>query len=313
MRRAPRSLLVCLSVLSSVSAVRAGDAAAFTRSRDVIYGRKAGLALTMDVFAPKEKANGRGIIFVVSGGWRSRPEGIIPEMYRPFLERGYTVFAVVHGTQPKFTIPEILDDMHRAVRFIRYHAKDYHIDPDRLGITGASAGGHLSLMMGTAGIPGDPRADDPVDRVSSCVQAVACFFPPTDFLNWSKPGGVLDVHTIDSRFKAAVDFTELDNTQRIFVRVTDEKKVQDILRRISPATHVSADDAPTLIIHGDKDKLVPLQQSEMIVARFKEVGVPAKLIVKKGCGHGWFTILKDAETCADWFDQYLKDGKKASQ
>jgi acetyl esterase/lipase len=307
------SLLTCLLSALMAATARAQDATTFTRTSDVIYGRKAGLALTMDVFTPKAKANGLGVIAAVSGGWRSHPGAIRPEMYRAFLERGYTVFAVVHGTQPKFTIPEILDDMHRAVRFVRYHAKDYHIDPDRLGITGGSAGGHLSLMMGTDGIPGDPKAKDPVERVSSRVQAVACFYPPTDFLNWGKPGAVLDATHMDSRFKAAIDFQELDRQERVFQRITDEKKVREILGRISPITHVSADDAPTLIIHGDIDKLVPLQQSEIMVARLKEAGVPAKLIVKKGCGHGWITILKDTETLGDWFDQYLKDKPKASQ
>jgi acetyl esterase/lipase len=307
------SLLTCLLSALMAATVRAQDATTFTRTSDVIYGRKAGLALTMDVFTPTAKANGLGVIAAVSGGWRSHPGAIRPEMYRAFLERGYTVFAVVHGTQPKFTIPEILDDMHRAVRFIRYHAKDYHIDPDRLGITGGSAGGHLSLMMGTDGIAGDPKAKDPVERVSSRVQAVACFFPPTDFLNWGKPGAVLDTLHMDSRFRAAVDFRELDKRERVFERVTDEKKIRELLGRVSPITHVSADDAPTLIIHGDIDKLVPLQQSEIMVARLKEAGVPAKLIVKKGCGHGWITILKDTETLGDWFDQYLKDKPKASQ
>ena len=302
-------------------ALAAGHAAAgepaFARKTDVVYGRKHGTALTLDVFTPQANANGAGVIWVVSGGWFSayNPDGWkagsspVPEL----LRRGYTVFAVVHGTQPKFTILEILDDMHRAVRFVRYHAKDYHIDPDHLGITGGSAGGHLSLMMGTDAVPGDPKAKDPVERVSSRVQAVACFFPPTDFLNWGKPGAVLDTVNMDSRFRAAVDFKELDSQKRVFQRITDEKKVREILGRISPITHVSADDAPTLIIHGDIDKLVPLQQSEIMVARLKEAGVPAKLIVKKDCGHGWITILKDTETLGDWFDQYLKDKPKASQ
>src|SRR5947207_13617373 len=87
----------------------------FDRTRDVIYGRKYGLALTMDVMTPK-KANGLGVVFVVSGGWFSRPEAIHPALAAHFLKRGYTVFAVVHGSQPKFTVPEIVEDMHRAVR-----------------------------------------------------------------------------------------------------------------------------------------------------------------------------------------------------
>src|SRR5262249_59110046 len=88
---------------------------------------------------------------------------INPAFFTEFLKRGYTVFAVCHGCQPKFTIPEILEDMHRGVRFIRYHAKEYGIDPDRLAMTGASAGGHLSLMLGTAGPPRHPPAKDPLE------------------------------------------------------------------------------------------------------------------------------------------------------
>src|SRR5262249_6600037 len=155
--------------------------------------------------------------------------------------------------------------------------------------------GHLSLMLGTDGAAGDPKAKDPVDRVSSRVQAVACFFPPTDFLNWGKPGAILDTMHMDSRFRAAVDFRQLDSRERVFERDTDEKKIRELVGSVSPITHITADDAPTLIIHGDVDKLVPLQQSEEMVAKLKEAGVPAKLIVKKGCGHGWITILKDTE------------------
>jgi acetyl esterase/lipase len=303
----PSLLPLCLLLLLTVDAARAQEALDFVRTRDVIYGRKDGLALTMDVIAPRARANGLGLIFVVSGGWRSRPEAIRPEIYAPFLQHGYTIFAVVHGTQPKFTVPEIIQDVHRAVRFIRCHARDYHIDPDHLGITGGSAGGHLSLMIGTAGTAGDAKAKDPVERVSSRVQAVACFFPPTDFLNWGREGAVLDYKHMDKRFKAAIDFQLFDTEERIFKRVTDDKKVSEILRDISPISHVSRDDPPTLIIHGDEDKLVPLQQSERMVARLKASRVPANLIVKKGCGHGWITILKDTETLADWFDRYLKN------
>jgi len=182
-------LCVLVEALLAPTFSRAADDVPFTRQQDVVYGRKFGTALTMDVFTPKEKANGAAAIFVVSGGWFSAHEfldaagpGFINELSR----RGYTVFGVVHGSQPKFTIPEIVQDMNRAVRFIRTHAAEYHVDPDRIGIYGGSAGGHLSLMQGLAGDKGDPNAKDPVDRASSRVQAVACFYPPTDFLNYGK-------------------------------------------------------------------------------------------------------------------------------
>ena len=122
--------------------------ASFDRREDVIYGRKFGTALTRDLFTPKKDASGIGVIIVVSGGFVSSHDSISSGFVKPLTDRGYTVFTVVHGSQPRYTVPEIVQDVNRAVRFIRYHAKDYGIDPEHIGITGASAGGHLSLMLG---------------------------------------------------------------------------------------------------------------------------------------------------------------------
>jgi acetyl esterase/lipase len=297
-------------MISLACSVGAQEGTSFERKRDVIYGRKFGTALTMDVFTPKEKANGLGVIAVVSGGWFSSADNINPAIYAPFLKRGYTVFAVVHGSQPKYTIPEIVEDLHRSVRFIHHNAKDYKIDPDHLGITGASAGGHLSLMIGTAAKAGNPMAKDPVDRESSQVQAVACFFPPTDFLNWGAKGNELIDRQLQPPFTAAVDFHEFDPKKALYLPVTEKDKLREICREISPITHVSAESAPTLIVHGDKDKLVPLQQSESIMEQFKDKKVPAELYVQKDGGHDAATVAGNLERCADWFDKYL--AKKTS-
>src|SRR5262245_29513641 len=142
------------------------------------------MALTMDDYLPKAKRNVAGIVYAVSGGWFSGKQFAPPRNYDEFLRRGYVVFAVYHGSQPRFSIPEVLDDMNRAVRYVRRNAHNYGVDKERLGMAGASAGGHLSLMQGCAPREGDPKASDPVDRESSRVAAVACFFPPTDFLNY---------------------------------------------------------------------------------------------------------------------------------
>ena len=161
----PTAGVLLAVVLSFASGAARGDET-FTRTEDVIYARKFGTALTLDVFAPKQK-NGASIVFAVSGGWYSAHEAINIGFIDEYLKRGYTVFAVVHGSQPKFTIPEVLDDMHRSIRFIRAKSGQYQVDPDRIGICGASAGGHLSLMQGTAGTLGNPEAKDPIDRESS--------------------------------------------------------------------------------------------------------------------------------------------------
>ncbi|OQW95867.1 MAG: L-fucose:H+ symporter permease [Verrucomicrobia bacterium A1] len=260
----------------------------YDRIEDVIYARKYGTALTFDIFRPKGPTNGIGIVYAVSGGWYSSHDlnGAIVRM-APLLARGYTVFAVVHGSQPKFAIPEILEDMHRAVRFIRFHARDYGIDPDRIGITGVSAGGHLSLMQGTCGADGNPAAKDPIDRVSSRVQAVGCFCPPTDFLNYGKPGEDAIGRGVLANYAGAFDFRELDPKPRKLVPIVDEARIVELGRRVSPIYHVSASSAPALILHGDADLLVPIQQAETLVEKMKEAGVDAKLVVKPGAQHGW--------------------------
>ena len=277
----------------------------YDRQADVIYGRKVGVALTMDVFTPKSGRNGAAVVMVVSGGYFSNHDAIVPNGFRALMNRGYVVFAVVHGSQPQFTVPEIVGDVNRAVRYIRHHAADYGVDPGRIGATGASAGAHLSLMLGTAGAP-KPESNDPIERESSQVNAVACFFPPTDFLNYGGPGlELIHVKDFDPIFRPAFEFRELDRATNLWGLVTDEARLREITRSISPIHFVSAGDAPTLIYHGDADKLVPVQQSEVMVARLKQAGVDAKLVVKPRAGHGWLTMTQDMEAFADWFDAHL--------
>jgi acetyl esterase/lipase len=293
-------------LLAAGAAPAAAQPPAHSRTEDVIYGRKHGLAMTMDVFAPKEKPNGRGVIFCVSGGWFSSKQSISLAFLNEFLKRGYTCFAVVHGSQPRFTIPEVLDDMHRAVRFIRANAKRYAIDPETLCITGGSAGGHLALMQGNAPKPGDPNAKDPVEKESSRVAVVGCFFPPTDFMNYGKEGSVNLGRGLLEGFKAPFDFVEVDPVTRSYNPVLDEGKRRAIGRQISPITHVTKESPPTLIVHGDKDELVPIQQAQRIVAKYKELNVPCELVVKPGLAHGWPGMDKDLVSVADWFDKYPK-------
>jgi acetyl esterase/lipase len=307
MRITVNNTFVALAVWSAcLSGVRAADGPNFTRTEDVIYGRKHGVALTLDVFQPKKDANGSALVFVVSGGWFSAHEAINVGFVQEFLNRGYTVFAVVHGSQPKFTIPEVLQDMHRSIRFIRSKAGDYKFDPVKMGIFGASAGGHLSLMQGTAGDLGNKDAKDAVDRESSRVQAVACFFPPTDFLNYGREGEIALGRGVLKNFRAPFDFHELDKSINAFVPITNEEKLLEIGKQISPVNHVTPDDPPTLIIHGDADKLVPIQQAELIIARLKAANVPTELVTKPGAAHGWVGLDKDLLLLADWFDKHLK-------
>lgn len=284
-------LWLLLTIVCTQARAQASDP---NHIRDVIYTHKVGVALTMDVFKPA-KPNGIGVIWMVSGGWVSTHEGINAGLAQFFTSRGDTVFEVVHGSQPKFTVTEIVQDIHRAVRFIRYHAAEYGVDPNRLGISGASAGGHLSLMMGAYGADGPRDSTDPINRVSSAVQAVACFFPPTDFLNYGKEGAsAMKIDTLKAYWPA---FGLTDKTT--------SEEAERVGRLISPIYGVTAGMPPTLIIHGDADPLVPIQQSQRFMAKLEELKVAHRLEVRPGKGHGWVGLEKDIPLLADWFDKYL--------
>ena len=209
------------------------------------------------------------------------------------------MFAVVTSSQPKFTISEEIDDVLRAVRFIRHDAERYGVQPNRLGVMGASSGGHLTLSIAARGGPGKSDAADPVEHESSAVQAVACFFPPTDFLNYGREGA------------SGVGSGPLAPLQVAFgpLALTVEGR-ETLGREISPITYVTGKLPPTLIIHGDQDDVVPLQQSEIFIAKARGLGVTeVELIVRKGKGHGWGDFWKssdDIKVFADWFDRYLK-------
>jgi acetyl esterase/lipase len=299
----PRHVVLRFLVFASFAQALLGaqPAPKFTRTEDVIYGRKFGTALTLDVFEP-EKKNGAAIFWMVSGGYFSEHSHIRPAMYASLLDRGYTVFAVVHGAQPRFVIAEIEEDVHRAVRFVRHHAERWGVDAKKFGITGGSAGGHLSLTMGTQGKPGKADAKDPVDRASSAVQAVACFFPPTDFLNWSKPEEDWLDFERTRQFEPAFGPKGMSREQR-----------QAMGQKISPINFVTATMPPTLVIHGDADKLVPLYQSQIFERKCRDAGAPFKLIVKPGADHGWPGMDKDIAVLADWFDEHLRGQKRAAE
>jgi dipeptidyl aminopeptidase/acylaminoacyl peptidase len=107
-----------------------------------------------------------------------------------------------------------------------------------------------------------------------------------------------------------LDCREVDPATKLPVTITAADKIKGICTKISPITHVSPDDPPTLIIHGDKDTLVPLQQAEVLVSKLKEAKVPAELIVKEGAAHGWADMAKDVVKFGDWFDKHLSKGKE---
>lgn len=267
------------------------------RTDGILYGSRGDHELALDLLRPI-RPNGVGVLVLVSGGWKSKvPGSFETSIAAPLLRRGYTVFAIYHVSQPEASVPEIVEDMHRAVRFVRHHARFFGVDAGRLGVTGGSAGGHLSLMLATRGDFGPAQAPDPVDRETSAVQAVAIFFPVTDLLNLGSSTENLGDGGPPKSFRNAFgpDATNLAAWQVVG-------------RAVSPLHHVTSNLPPVLIRHGDADTLTPLEQSEWFVERAQALGRTVDLRVQKGGGHGWLTMVLDIRRFADWFDAHLRKG-----
>jgi acetyl esterase/lipase len=254
--------LLFVSIVSLV----AHDAAAETEILpDVVYGHKDGMALTYDVCLPESsQRNGAGVLLIISGAWISRwvdPEIMLSPLnpltapFRELIDRGYVIYFLRHGSAPRYKVPDAVADVKRAVAHIRKSAPDLGVDPDRLGVTGMSAGGHLSLVLGTMG----QSREDGSTRRQPPVAAVVAWFPPTDLIPY------------------------MDGTSEFEAFDFEKSKA----RAISPRYHVDACDASVLLLHGDADRLVPLEHSEEMKKALEEKGVPVELVVFPGQKHGF--------------------------
>jgi len=162
-------------------------------------------------------------------------------------------------------------------------------------------------MVGLKGDPGYPDSDDPVQRTSNKVKAVACFFSPTDWCNF----GEKDINVIDFQVERyggispSFAFYEYQKDVDTYQSIHDRGRTLALLKELSPITHVSKDDPPTLIIHGDSDSIIPFQQGESLYKKMKQTGVVTQLIRMKGKDHGWKGWRADINLVVDWFDEDL--------
>jgi dipeptidyl aminopeptidase/acylaminoacyl peptidase len=307
-------LVLCLVTTLGSGAAEQTSGPKAARQSDVIYGRRSGLALTMEVFTAAAR-NGIGVVWVVSSSGRSSRDQTLQDSFErriaPLLERGYTVFAVIPASAPLFNVQDQVSDVRRAVRFVRHQAAEFGIDGQRLGISGSSAGGLLALVVAMQGQEGDPTSGDVVDRESGRVQAVGCFFPPTDLLDFGPSAeNIVDLmQKRDGRVDPAFQFYDLDAKSGARISITARDEVIRRLREYSPVTHVTAGDPPTVLIHGDQDKAVPVQQSRRLIDLLSGVNVPARLVVRRGVGHAYPGWEADSALIADWFDTHLRPGR----
>ncbi len=277
----------------------ASEEVPYVHTVNVVYGETEGVGLVMDVFSPLDSntaKKGLGVICIASGGWNSNRAmmdahqsfGILDVLCR----RGYVVFGLRPGSISLFTGSQMLLNVKTGIRYVKAHAGEYSIDPDRLGLVGISAGGHLSLLASTCADEGDPVAADPLKRFSTQVLAVGAFFPPTDFLDWDGT-------------KYGLDLMQGRLVFRDGFRDESDEEIERAAKAISPLYHIHPGLPPFLLIHGDADSLVPLQQSVKFVDAVREQGGSAELIIKQGGDHSWPKIRVEVEKLVDWLDTQL--------
>ncbi|GMV96251.1 MAG: hypothetical protein AMXMBFR83_06190 [Phycisphaerae bacterium] len=268
----------------------------FIRRRDLVYAEVHGTGLLMDVFLPKDAPNGLGLVDVISGAWHSDRGKLRDheraDLFGVFCARGYTVFAIRPGSITGYTGFDMVDHVKMGIRWVKAHAGEYGIDPDRLGLVGASAGGHLACLAAVTPSNGRPGASNPQERFDTRVAAVGVFFPPTDLLDYG--GAEFNLDMIGRMlYRGGIGTHSLEDAR--------EKA-----RLLSPARLVKAPVPPFIIFHGDRDPMVPLQQSQVLLKALQAAGGQAQLVVKPGGGHPWFTIREEIVQMADWFDGQLK-------
>ena len=295
------AIIVFAFVMTTGWKLAAEQSGAYHQTKDVVYGQTPyGTTLAMDIFTPTGDANGLGLIDVASGAWNSDRGKIrdhdLAGMFRVHCAKGYTVFAVRPGSSSKYSGREMLANVKRGIRWVKVHADEYGIDPDRLGLTGASAGGHLASLAAVTAEAGNPEAKDPLDRMSTDVKACAVFFPPTDFVEWGT--------SAIRRLGGALFFDGSDPNRGSMDGKTDEE-IREAAIAVSPTLLVTADAPPFLIFHGTADPLVPLEQSKLLIAALKKAGVAAELVIKEGGAHPWPTIAEEVAQMAEWFDAQL--------
>lgn len=235
---------------------------------DIPYTRVHDAELKLDLMAPRSGKGPFPAVLVIHGGaWRAGNKRDCRFIMPDFVKHGYAAISPQYRFCPKERFPAQVEDVKAAVRWVKSHAKDYNLDPERIGAIGFSAGGHLALMLGLTGPTDGLEAAGASASPDSRVKAVVNFFGPTDL--------------------AAADIPEVSlPLVKDFLGGTAREK-PDAAAKASPLTYVSRDDAPVLTYQGTKDPLVPPTQAVKLAEAMSAAGVPGRVELLIGAGHGW--------------------------
>jgi acetyl esterase/lipase len=288
-------------ILSAAIAQQFGQSAQLPEGtivhRDIPYVSDGHERQKLDLYLPKSEDKLPLIIWIHGGAWLAGSKDFMVPL--EYLADGYAIASINYRLSQHAIFPAQIQDCKAAVRWLRDNAQKYNLDPNHFGTWGASAGGHLVALLGTAA---DVNGFDVGEHlsVSSRVQAVADYFGPTDFLQMEAhrlPNGMVH-NTPDSPESKLIGGPIQDNPEKV--------------ARANPITYVTSDDAPFLIVHGDNDPLVPHHQSELLEAALKKANIEVSFYTVKGGGHGMFKDPNVPKITREFFQKHLKQNSGAN-
>lgn len=271
------------------------DPAAPRVMENLVYSEVAGKKLELDLAKPAGDGPFPALVLIHGGGWKGGDR----KSYRVEIERaarfGYTAVTISYRlTNPnkdgkaEHPFPAQIHDVKQAIRWLRANAAEHKVDPTRIGVMGASAGGHLSLLAGLTDKRSGLEGPDTPANSDTRVQAVVNYFGPTDFPNYE------DIPLVQPLFRELLGGAP--------------EEVPEAYKRASPVTYATSDDPPVLTLHGDADRIVPVSQAELLDRRMKAVGARHELVVFQGQGHGFGVeqALRAVKLQYEFFEKHLK-------
>ncbi|MBI1309686.1 alpha/beta hydrolase fold domain-containing protein [bacterium] len=266
-----RIFVACVLSLGLLPIITLSSFAQDATYRDIAYDDD-DPAQRVDVYLAKSDKPTPAMIFIHGGGWRAGSKSNVPRWLKRFVAEGQlSLVSVEYRFTNVKTHPAQVDDCLRAVQFVRHNAAKWNIDPKRLGVTGGSAGGHLSAYVALHDDAAKPDSTDPVERESSRVACAVPFAGPTD---WSL------LSTIEHRHPA---YRQLIGYEP---GTPADKMSPELMKDVSPIAFASKDDPPMLQVHGDKDDIVPIEHALRLHEKLQSLGVSSELVVIPGGNHG---------------------------
>jgi acetyl esterase/lipase len=282
------------AAIGALSAAATASAQTAPFEKDIVYVRYGAIEPKLDVYLPETRSGKLPVVmWIHGGGWRQGSKDKTPAAR--LTRRGYAVVSVQYRLSGVAKFPAQIHDCKAAVRWVRANAGRYGFDADRIAAWGASAGGHLVALLGTSGDAKELEGEGH-PGFSSRVQAVVDFFGPTDFLRMNS--GFRD------GVEGKIDHDAADSPESLLVGGPIGQH-RDKVAAANPITYVSRSAPPFLIMHGDRDPLVPLEQSELLRDALQKAGVPVTMQVVKGAGHGFSGPNIDAAV-DEFLDRVLK-------